>query len=139
MPNAVETTVSLEEYDRRILRLADMIEKSETYDQRKWTCPGNAKEPCDTPACIAGHACVLTGAKSLSCDSWEFDGHIYETPVLAQAWMGLSDDEADELFTPSPRLVNGPDAPCTPTPELAAKVLRNFVETGDVNWMISTD
>jgi hypothetical protein len=78
------------------------------YDQTRWGRREIAA-PCGTAACIAGWACVLSGSASLSTVQSAGTGAVVYTPsgsldipATAQRVLGLSEEEADVLFTSDP-------------------------------------
>ena len=95
-------------------KLRDVIAESKTYDQRRFF------HPCGTPACLAGHACMLAGEKA----QWSVD----RTVIIAEDWLGLSVTEAADAFYAGPM---GDDAP---TKEDALAMLDRAIETGKVRW-----
>ena len=111
-----------------ILKLANLIEFSETYDQ---TC---FKHLCGTPACIAGHAVILAGGR-LSPSSYDnglcLDQHggRSHARVVAKEWMGLNERQANDAFDPCPYSWDHDT-----TPQDAAAMLRHLAETGKVEW-----
>jgi hypothetical protein len=87
---------------RRILHQID--EHPETYEQSVYA----SDSPCGTSYCVAGHAAVMSGAKPywqrldplstepyFRADETE-DGEMIR--VVAQQALGLTDDEACQLF-----------------------------------------
>jgi len=128
----------------RLNELADMIERSKTYDQRGWTHSGDGPFDCGTPACVAGHACVLSGARIVDVGHrghdgryrapiWEYEGRRYATYSLAKKWLGLSYDQDDPLF--NAYTVPDPDVGRRePTRDEAAATLRRLAVTGKVEW-----
>lgn len=130
----------------RILRLADRISKGSRmklprYRQDTWLDDYSGyhlnkvkdikeldKEGwCKTTACIAGHTLImklqevgLRGPKDIS-------GEYVNIADVAQRYLSLTDLQADKLFM---------GVPSNASAKQAAKVLRNLVETGDVNWKV---
>ena len=117
-----------------VLKLAKVVEKSTTYDQRLYA------HVCGTPACIAGHAALLAEpdgqlvAPTERCGAhFKFsDGEIGYISETAQTWLGLEEWPAAELFDPHP-LGEDEDA----TSAQAGQVLRHLAETGEVDWMVA--
>ena len=103
-----------------ILKTADMIEKSETYDQGIWfrSWPNPDKNWCGTPACIAGHVAVANGYNANPENRTTKD-----VAAFAQCVLGLDDHQASALF-----------AGVSATNERAARTLRNLAATGKVDW-----
>lgn len=79
------------------------------YDQTRWGRREIAA-PCGTAACIAGWACVLSDSVSLmtvqlagpSAVVYTSGGGSVDIPAIAQQVLGLSEEEADMLFTSGP-------------------------------------
>jgi hypothetical protein len=78
------------------------------YDQTRWGRREIAA-PCGTAACIAGWACVLSGSASLSTVQVAGPNAVVYTssgsldiPAIAQRVLGLSEEEAETVFTSSP-------------------------------------
>lgn len=93
-------------------------------------------EPCRTVACIAGHAYLLKSIEEEAPGTWEQItgyGHRcgFAVSRQAQIWLDLDGWTAEELFNPSFRPIDriGPD--------MAVKVLRNLLETGEVDWRVA--
>lgn len=92
-----------------ILRVADAVERSGTYDQTF------CHHACGTPACIAGHVV----------------GHGHQpTWDAARDILGLTDKQAYPLFAACP-LGFFSEAP---TNAHAAACLRHLAKTGEVDW-----
>lgn len=112
-----------------IRRLADIIEQQphttvsalSGFTMLNWT------HDCGTPACIAGWANYLHNS----------DGREQvrmESAYRARLWLGLGEEDADELFG------IGEDDPGleSVTPTHAAAVLRHLADTGEVDWSVGT-
>lgn len=110
--------------------------------------------PCGTAACIAGWACVLSGAM----DTKELrrrersNPYLFETIASTARWhLGLTEDEAEILFTENPAgmgrrftedddRIGGWPAPFNeqwregdkPSSEIAVDYLDHIIETGKV-------
>ena len=110
----------------RILKLADYIENSKTYDQRIW-------HYCNSPACIAGHAVELFADDFDKFNSYTSIYYITNKGSrafiddAAQELLGLSDDDAFRLFEEDDDYEN-------PSNKDAALMLRRFAETGRIIW-----
>ena len=149
-----------------VLKLADFIEKSETYYQGRWLQRyGDIGSDCGSPACIAGHCLSLAVSEGfeLSKDtfiqgSFEQDcemnkegifKHRYDatwwTHRVFEEYIEVNEKDYDELVAGSPLesaltyaeteryvQINGS---LSPTREIAVSVLRNFAETGEVDWV----
>lgn len=105
-------------YAERILRLANTIERSPTYNQGTWV------HPCGSPACIAGHA-------TSQCNMEHNNALPLTNPHIAEAYMGLSVTSAHYMFSGAPLVMTRGRMP---TNKEAAAVLRNYVSTGVVDW-----
>jgi len=93
---------------------------------------------CGAVCCIAGAVCqfnqpfhLQTGELGEVCFP-KYPKHSPEDSVMgrAQGILGISDYEADELFTPNRDFVNWNNV----TPVRAAKVIRNYIKTGVIDW-----
>ena len=123
-----------------ILKLADQIEKSESYSQGEWArikLTREGGEPCGTPGCISGHCVVMHS----NFDSFEGlsgqhffgkDGRQYETPATATKMLELNYRQATHLFSPAPYGFFG-----CPTARDAARTLRYLAATGKVDWNVT--
>ena len=129
-----------------IYKLANVIEKSETYDQSLWDWKGRehiiGENRCSTPACIYGHMAVvfpklyrqilLDVGKSAGADAVKHgDIHINMTiaEVMSTRILGISKAEGNRLC------ISEPDGSEQPVPaRVAANVLRNLARTGKVQW-----
>ena len=94
---------------------------------------------CGTVCCIAGAATqffndengeIAGEAFEKSAESWTGTGEADWLVVASEAryLLGLERLQAKELFEPNVRWTSI-------TPEIAAKVIRHLMETGEVNWM----
>lgn len=97
---------------KMLLDLADDIEKSDKFDMRQW---------CD---CIAGHAVRKYGEPH----------YTYDTKAAAARILGLTDDQAGELFQPRETDWMGHAVVRELTREQAAKGVRHFALTGEVEF-----
>ena len=106
------------------LKVADAVEASETYDQSifvDWEVAKNG-QVCNTPACVAGHAAFLVDGEPIFTEG-------YDCFARARVLMGLTMQQAQELFQPWPFVVGE-----EPNGKQAAEVIRHMVETGEVDW-----
>ncbi len=87
---------------------------------------GNATE-CGTTLCIAGWACVLTGA-TFDGDRFRRDGQVINADRDAKSQIGLPD--LDHLFTPD----YWPDGYDDEDPADALRLLDSVIEQGRVWW-----
>lgn len=97
----------IDEHTKRLLDLADFIEKDVSYHQGNWN------------TCICGMARKMLGVGIEDYGT---------SPACHSAWareaLQISDNEARELFS---NFAN-------PSREDAARVVRNFALTGHVDW-----
>ena len=121
----------------RLLALADDIEtlpwshpvEGVEYGFSMWQCVRDLEEPC----CVAAFATQLFSEQSetLLADDW--GGDMDAIHAEAARLLGLEDDVAKELFTPT-----GADAfPGQPgfiSAYRAADTIRRLADTGAVNW-----
>jgi hypothetical protein len=87
---------------------------------------------CGTVACIAGHAAIMAHpeAPTNAFDMESYGGEDLHT--IATTYLGLTELQASELFTPR---YNGTRVDyAIVTAEQAAAVLENLIETGEVTW-----
>lgn len=76
----------------------------EAYDQSVFARPSDSA-PCGTAACIAGWACVLSGAmdsEELKRRERAHGAEFESIETTAQAALGIDDDDAEVLFTENP-------------------------------------
>ena len=106
------------------LKVADAVERSETYDQSIFVDWGVAQngQVCNTPACVAGHAAYLLDGDAVYAES-------YDHYKRARALMGLDEEQAKDLFQPWPFVLGE-----HPDGKQAAEVIRHMVRTGEVDW-----
>lgn len=113
----------------KILQLADAIEqglKDVKFDMMYF----GEKNRCGTFGCIAGHAVAL-----FNPETWQsrLEGYIIGRGIFegARDLLELTHHEATELFLPDDfyRLDLGKI-----TKEIAVKTLRDFAETGKIEW-----
>ncbi len=94
------------------------------FDMNVWW-RGLVENECDTVCCIGGHAAI-------AC----YDQLPPNAPICGNSGMialGLSREQAEELFTPDS------DLPCDPynaSAEDAIRVLEYLLDTGEVDWTI---
>ena len=138
---------------KRILAVADAIERTNhSFHMSKWLQSDTGAshmlgiaathgidalvadaERCHTSACLAGWAVLLYGD--------DRPGLPFKTTYeYGRELLDLTDQQARKLFQPTP--FNRPgerEISChynDVTPAYAARVLRQFAHTGEVNWMI---
>lgn len=123
----------------RLSELADWLEagaphKHITFKMNHFIDPKliDSTKPC-TKDNICGTACCIAGAATMFYHPEVF--HVYTDVVmdvnyhdLAREALGLNDDQARQLF-----YANLSDLDYI-TPEWAAKVIRNLIKTGKVDW-----
>lgn len=83
---------------------------------------------CNTVACIAGHAALLEAAETRLKPSLDIED-------TARNWLGLTEDQADDLFMPS-HLPDGKHYEDV-TSKIAVRVCEHFRDTGEVNWWVA--
>jgi hypothetical protein len=91
---------------------------------------GQAIHQCGSTACIAGHAVAI--ANPTLVHNFELTSANYPKGYhqQAQRWLGLTEEQADELFTPDAYEVKYDRV----TPQIAANVLQQLINTGQVTW-----
>ena len=96
-------------------------EVGEKYDQSVWL------HLCGSPACVAGFAVAASEGVKVAVS--------YEESVKdrAQRFLGLTDEEADEMFGFSIYKGYG-DPDWKPAREDALRMLDHAIETGEVEW-----
>jgi hypothetical protein len=106
-----------------ILRVADLVERSATFDMSE-------VENCGAPACILGHAAYAAGVDMGVDREW------------GARYFGLSIQAAADLFLMSSKnvsvskpLLEAPWAFFRASREHAAACLRKLAETGEVDWL----
>ncbi len=116
----------------RLIQLAEVLESERAekhfnmntwFANKRYERPnkpmGIAIQDCGTIACIGGWAEVIANA----------DLNWTDKQIEANKWLDLTYAESDKLFYPVGYFgVNNP--------KLAAKVVRHFAETGEVDWSI---
>lgn len=121
-------------------KVADLLDTVEDYqmdaktgfesgfcmeDYFHWNDDENGHE-CQSPSCIAGHILYMTGKKT----------DYYGVADTAAEIAGLNSSQREELFIPDTGLYYAVKSPWDVTAKEAAKVIRNLVETGKVDWTI---
>ena len=81
---------------------------------------------CGTSHCIAGWATWLFA---------EGDARLAESPEMAQELLGLTNDQADNLFYPPAWQLAGKFWEEITAPH-AAKVIDHLISTGEVDWRV---
>ena len=93
--------VTKKQTQQRILAVIDeIVEHPERHDQAGW------HSPCGTMHCFAGLADVQAGnvaPKGVKIGSAEWEDWAELTSVRATEWLGITEDEADELYDGSNR------------------------------------
>lgn len=98
---------------------------------------GVGTEDCGTTCCIAGAVCQFEGLGVLSYDGeMNFFGDTDGAGTLAAKHMGLSDEVASRLFMPFDHWVTEGAGVSVSDPEAAAKVVRHYLATGQVDWSV---
>ena len=115
----------------RIRQVAHDIQKAEHFDMSRYWRTSPSATGCGTPACIAGHACARYAKhdgmlmRLQAIDS--FEELNAETFAVAKQILGLTDDQANELFEPNHILY-------MITPKMAVATLNRFANTGEIEW-----
>ncbi len=116
----------------RILALADLIEKlpkGSVYGEKSGFDMTDFSHHCGTPACIGGWARWEHFGRPDDIASEIVASQLSYSEVAA-GYLGIDlEATAEELFYP-PTIDNWQGI----TPQHAAAVLRNLVETGEVDW-----
>ena len=102
---------------KNLLALADFIEESETYDQRKFI------STYGTPGCIAGHACALFG----------IDPENLSVVDALCGVLGLNPSQRHALFRAFPEYEVQKERPDRHD---AAATLRHAANTGRIQWKV---
>jgi hypothetical protein len=122
----------------KILRLADYIEQSGTFDMSRFfevtDLSAIDREDqtnfCGTVACIAGHALMLEGWGRRDIASSRGASWSYDRPIdKARLVLDLTIQQAQELFFCTSTI-----PALSITKEKAAAVLRHFARTGKIDW-----
>ena len=111
----------------RMMKLADFVEASTTFDMRRF-------DYCGTPACIGGHAIALAEQEGTTFDKDPPDS---DTDKAAE-YLGLNCPEAERLFFPYSDEVslNAPKGdPRYIDNHRAAESLRLSAEAGKIVWV----
>ena len=123
----------------KILKLADFIEKSDSFSMHWpwWDAKGredygegieNTEDGC--PACILGHLRVMEG-NAANCEE-----------QTASSFFGVSRQKAKDIISPisipyKARYRSTPnDKDTYISKTMACNMLRNFVQTGEVEWRV---
>lgn len=80
------------------------------------------RNDCETAACIAGHAAILSDQEDIE------NSRVF---YIARNWLDLTEQEAGDLFAPSHIEIE------EITKAEAVETLKNFLETGKVKWRLS--
>ena len=107
-------------------KLRDVIAESETYDQ------GRFFHECGTPACLAGHAVILSKADAPVLSDWK-NAHGEHIARCAASWLGITDGQSIGMFAGEP--FDG--EPCddrSATKRDALAMLDRAIETGRIEW-----
>lgn len=95
---------------------------------------GVGTDDCGTTCCIAGAVCQFEGLGELKFGELNFFGAEDGAGAIAAKHMGLSDEAASRLFMPFDHWVT--DGQEVSDPEAAAKVVRHYLATGEVDWSV---
>ena len=102
-------------------KLRDTIAESETYDQ------GRFFHECGTPACLAGHAVMLSKAEAPVLADWKTAPVEYIVGYAA-AWLGITGGQSISMFA---------GEPCddrSATKREALDMLNRAIKTGEIEW-----
>ena len=106
---------------KAIEELADFIEKTKNFDMNDWVC----NPDCGTAGCVFGHAALLwPDVRDKRQTSWEDDSLRFK--------LEISCDDFESIGFPS--VSDGDVGYRSVTKEHAVVMLRNFAETGTVEW-----
>jgi hypothetical protein len=117
----------------RLMQLADIVEAAPevTYNDDIESLGGFSMSQyfhnCGTPSCIAGH--------TIAAFAPHFDQKTDDPRHVASYLLGISEAEGRKLFVPG-GWDTIPDEiyPYGSTGPQAAKVIRHFAETGEIDW-----
>lgn len=110
------------------------------FDMSEAVTPGHendAGEACGTACCIAGAVYQFEGLSGFSHDPSRGLDFFAEVAPKVQEFLGLDMDQATALFLPWEHFEGYPQE--FSDPELAGKVVRKFIETGEVDWDITNE
>ncbi len=108
-----------------VLMMGDWLEPNigEDYIPIRSDLKDPTVQHCNTAACIAGFTCLIFDYKEASIHNYEYD-----VAKKAAELLELDREQSSYLFVGRTyNDITGPNA---------AKVIRHFVETGDVDWTI---
>ena len=123
----------------RILQLADHLERLEPaqFNMCRWLATNdsgahNFTDDCHTVACIAGHTYLLFAERDAIAYPIDLPGDVGEH---AKRLLGLTDEQADALFTPELGVDIDPSVSYESiSADCAAYTLRHLAETERVDW-----
>ncbi len=124
----------LTETQQRCLELADIIEtninSNHKFDMDTWF----KKTECGTIGCIAGTAVLHFDPTFVLKHCYNTSNEVNQQTnicIRARELLGLTNIESADLFTPLEDIDYNEI-----TPQLAATVIRRFVETGLIEWKV---
>lgn len=132
-------------HKERILQLADHLDSipDHQFSLEHWLAgtPRIPDDPddCDTVACIAGYTVLLFADRRTPDNPIDITDDIAGT---AQRLLGLNDDQAFHLFTPTHGSDPRADLQCDPrdvTNQDAAGTLRYLADTERVHWFCEAE
>lgn len=115
----------------RCIKIAQWLEEVPSSNLKFNIGRGLVFTECETVCCIAG-AAVLFFQSNLK-DLWVGDLSWREISWFAQKLLEITSDEAFHLFTPWNYEISNDPADFN-NRKWAARTIRRFVETGEVNW-----
>ncbi|MCI0562017.1 MAG: hypothetical protein MN733_26315, partial [Nitrososphaera sp.] len=130
-----QSTATLSTKADRLLRLADRVQRSETFDMRHFF------NECRTPACIAGHALVQKEEEKEIYSTYP-PRFIRDSFTEAMEYLMLTFSQANTLFIPNFDCANLTERPGYPgyiSATRAARVLRHFALTDAIDWTIGDE
>lgn len=135
-------------YYDRVHALADLVDAEHAvirsvkhpvkFDMTDWIrkpVVEKNRNSCGTSACIAG-LCQLAYDEEFSIDRDRWLDFDHSAMEFASHWLGLTDRQATCLFCGDSLYRGDPNAYLYAiTRPVASAMLRNYAETGEMNWM----
>lgn len=92
-------------------------------------------EPCGTACCIAGAVYQFEGLSGQSTNPTRGLDFFHDVAPKVTEFLNITEEQAEPLFLPWDHFEGDPSE--FSDPALAAKVVRHFIETGEVDWNIT--